>query len=68
MFKKLWKLYYSRQLNKWFKRNFDSPSPEFIKHRVLNRFNIENLLGLKQVHTMEIQRNIYLNLQERLLQ
>lgn len=40
--KKLWKLYYSRQLNKWFKRNFDSPSPEFIKHRVLNRFNLEN--------------------------
>jgi len=40
--KKLWKFYYSKPLNKWFKRNFDSPSPEFIKHRVLNRFNLEN--------------------------
>lgn len=40
--KKLWKLYYNRPLNKWFKRNFESPSPEFVKHRVLKRFDLEN--------------------------
>ena len=38
----IWKLYYKRSLNKWFKRNFESPSPEFVKHRVLKRFNLEN--------------------------
>ena len=38
----IWKFYYKKSLNKWFKRNFDSPSPEFVKHRVLKRFNLEN--------------------------
>ena len=37
-----WKIYYKKSLNNWFKRNFDSPSPEFVKHKVLKRFNLEN--------------------------
>lgn len=37
-----WKIYYKKSLNNWFKRNFDSPSPEFVKHKVLERFNLEN--------------------------
>tara|TARA_Y100000741_G_C18165435_1_gene522959 strand:- start:322 stop:954 length:633 start_codon:yes stop_codon:yes gene_type:complete len=40
--KKFWKYINRRSLNNWFKRNFSSPSPEFVKHEIIKKNNLDN--------------------------
>ena len=45
--KKFWKYIYRRSLNNWYKRNFSSPSPEFVKHEIIKKNNLDNSLWIE---------------------
>ncbi len=45
--RKFWKNIYRRSLNNWYKRNFSSPSPEFIKHEIIKKNNLNNSLWIE---------------------
>ena len=45
--KKFWKHIYRRSLNNWYKRNFSSPSPEFVKHEIIKKNNLDNSLWIE---------------------
>ena len=45
--KKFWKYIYRRSLNNWYKRNFSSPSPEFVKHEIIKKNNLDNTLWIE---------------------
>jgi hypothetical protein len=47
--KKFWVIKNFRSLQNWYKRDFRSPSPSFIKQKILENHNIYIILyGLKQ--------------------
>ena len=45
--KKFWKHINRRSLNNWYKRNFSSPSPEFVKHQVIKKYNLQKSLWIE---------------------
>ncbi len=45
--RKFWKNIYRRSLNNWYKRNFSSPSPEFVKHEIIKKNNLNNSLWIE---------------------
>ena len=45
--RKFWKNIYRRSLNNWYKRNFSSPSPEFVKHEIIKKNNLDNSLWIE---------------------
>ena len=44
---KLWIIRNRRPLKNWYKRNFTSPSPEFVKHKILESHNLKNCLWIE---------------------
>ena len=45
--KKFWKHINRRSLNNWYKRNFSSPSPEFVKHQIIKKNNLQKSLWIE---------------------
>jgi hypothetical protein len=45
--KKFWLIKNLRSLKNWHKRNFRSPSPSFIKLKILNSENMDNCLWIE---------------------
>ena len=45
--KKFWKHINRRSLNNWYKRNFSTPSPEFVKHQVIKKYNLQKSLWIE---------------------
>ena len=45
--KKFWKHINRRSLNNWYKINFSSPSPEFVKHQVIKKYNLQKSLWIE---------------------
>ena len=42
-----WLLKNRNAFKNWKKRNFDSPSPEFIKHKIIEKYNLEKSLWIE---------------------
>jgi len=45
--KKFWKYLNRQSLNNWYKRNFSSPSPEFVKHKIIAKYNLQKALWIE---------------------
>ena len=54
--KKLWIIKNLRPLKNWYKRNFRSPSPSFIKLKILN-LEINQNFGDKLIYKLESHKN-----------
>lgn len=58
--KKIWIFKNRRSLNNWYKRNFTSPSPTFIKLKILFNYNIQNALWI-ETGTFYVETTAYLS-------
>ena len=45
--KKFWKYLNRQSLNNWYKRDFSSPSPEFVKHQIIAKYSLQKTLWIE---------------------
>ena len=45
--KKFWKYLNRQSLNNWYKRDFSSPSPEFVKHQIIAKYSLHKTLWIE---------------------